>query len=239
IQRKSEKQHTEEEISKAREENARTVEKYSDELVDQLNREIDGLLTFAGLFSAIMSAFNVVSYTLLQPPPSDDNNALFARVPIQRQSTSLGLPAFTPASWTIWVNSLWFPSLILSLSSATIGIMIKQWIKEYNTGLYGSSSDIARRRQYRLNNLDRSRITVIFTLVPLLLLIAVALFIAGLLVLLFHTNAVVFAATAAFSGVLLAFIIGTTVVPSFLPSCCYFSPQARAFFFIWKTVLLT
>ncbi|KAF8899338.1 hypothetical protein BD779DRAFT_1431892, partial [Infundibulicybe gibba] len=36
------------------------------------NSEIDSLLTFAGLFSAVVTAFTVESYKLLQPIPRYD-----------------------------------------------------------------------------------------------------------------------------------------------------------------------
>ncbi|KAI0702785.1 hypothetical protein C8T65DRAFT_611898, partial [Cerioporus squamosus] len=48
---------------------AHAVKKYSDEMVDRWNKEIDTLL--AGLFSAILTAFNVQSYQLLTPPAPD------------------------------------------------------------------------------------------------------------------------------------------------------------------------
>ncbi|KAH9910359.1 uncharacterized protein BXZ73DRAFT_19167, partial [Epithele typhae] len=110
----------------------------------------------------------------------------------------------------------------------TIGIMVKQWLKEYNTGLYGFSAPITRRRIYRLSTLEKAYIPAIISLVPLLLIAAVILFFAGLLVLLFHSDVFVFSATATFVGMLMLFIIFTTVIPSMDPSMCYFSPQSRA-----------
>ncbi|TBU22081.1 hypothetical protein BD311DRAFT_676896, partial [Dichomitus squalens] len=50
---------------------AKVVKKYSDEMVKRWNEEIDTLLVCAGLFSAILTAFNVQSYLLLQPTTSD------------------------------------------------------------------------------------------------------------------------------------------------------------------------
>ena len=173
--------YTEKERQEAMERIAKTVEKYSDELVEQWNKEIDGLLTFvrtfhaaagphtdqlwiqAGLFSAILSAFNVQSYQLLQPAAPDQTNALLAQISNQlasfRTSSPFvnstqpaysdlipGPPPFVAPTYAVWVNTLWFVSLVFSLASATIGIIVKQWIKEYNTGLYGFSHEIARRR---------------------------------------------------------------------------------------------
>ncbi|KAH9912054.1 uncharacterized protein BXZ73DRAFT_16270, partial [Epithele typhae] len=231
------------EIDAAWNETRKTVEKYSDELVDQWNKEIDGLLTFDGLFSAALTAFNTIAFAMLQPQSSDQTNVILTQVSAQLKSFALNpsfvnstalafgdiVPTpFRPETWAVWVNALWFTSLTFSVSSATIGIMVKQWLKEYNTGLYGFSAPITRRRIYRLENLNKAHIPAIISLVPLLLIVAVILFFAGLLILLFHSDVRVFSATAVFVGMLLLFIIVTTIVPSINPSMCYFSPQSRA-----------
>ncbi|KAH9910358.1 uncharacterized protein BXZ73DRAFT_20400, partial [Epithele typhae] len=64
-------------------ETRKTVEKYSDELVDQWNKEIDGLLTFDGLFSAALTAFNTIAFAMLQPQQSDQTNAILTQVSAQ------------------------------------------------------------------------------------------------------------------------------------------------------------
>ena len=136
---------------------------------DDVSSEADEIFRFkAGLFSAILSAFVVQTYQLLQPAASDQTNALLAQMSNQLASFRTSAPftnstqpafkdlipsppPFVAPTYAIWVNTLWFVSLVFSLASATIGIIVKQWIKEYNTGLYGSSREIGRRRQYRLN----------------------------------------------------------------------------------------
>ena len=104
----------------------------------------------AGLYSAILSAFIVQSYQLLQPAASDQTNVLLAQVSNQLASfrtsppfTNSTQPAykmlhpnprhFVAPTYAIWINTLWFVSLVFSLASATIGIIVKQWIKEYST----------------------------------------------------------------------------------------------------------
>ncbi|TFK77600.1 hypothetical protein K466DRAFT_668676, partial [Polyporus arcularius HHB13444] len=63
---------TEEQRAKAWNETANIVKIYSDELVDRWNKEIDNLLIYAGLFSAIQAAFNVELYKRLTPDPDPD-----------------------------------------------------------------------------------------------------------------------------------------------------------------------
>ena len=111
-----------------------------------------------------------------------------------------------------------------------IGIIVKQWLKEYSTGLYEHSRDIARRRQYRYGNLEKWRVGIIVALIPVLLLVAAVLFLAGLLILLYNTHDTVARVVSVFVGLLFLFVILTTILPAIFRSCCYYSPQARAFF---------
>ena len=199
------------------------------------------------MFSAILTAFNVQSYQLLQPASTDQTNAILARVSAQLASFSNNpsfinstQPAFdatpqipfTAPVYAIWMNALWFTSLIFSLAAGTVGIIVKQWLKEYNTGLYGTSRDIMRRRQNRLNNLEKWRVSVIVAVIPVLLLIALILFLAGLLILIYTVHPIVAAIASVFAAILLIFIAITTILPSFYSTCCYYSPQAHAVFLI-------
>ena len=136
------------------------------------------------------------------------------------------------------MNTLWFVSLVFSLASSTIGIIVKQWINEYNTGLYGFSHKIGRRRQYRLNNLEKWHVAEIVAIVPLLRLIAVFLFPAGLVILLYNLHGTVASITSSFISDLLLFIVATTLLPTLSKSCCYYSPQAYALFQLWKVAFV-
>ncbi|KAH9939123.1 uncharacterized protein BXZ73DRAFT_99796 [Epithele typhae] len=78
-----------------------------------------------GLFSAALTAFNTIAFAMLQPQSSDQTNAILTQVSSQLKSFALN-PSF--------VNSTAL-AFGISMSSATIGIMVKQWLKEYNTGL--------------------------------------------------------------------------------------------------------
>ncbi|TFK79419.1 hypothetical protein K466DRAFT_505594, partial [Polyporus arcularius HHB13444] len=137
-------------------ETANILKAYSDELVDRWNKEIDNLLIYAGLFSAIQTAFNVELYKRLTPEP-DPDPVLIALERISAQLSGFAVnaafvnstqPRFalssdvkTPAVplWIVVLNALWFSSLISSLAAASIGIMVKQWLTEYKSGVSGTS----------------------------------------------------------------------------------------------------
>ncbi|KAI0747374.1 hypothetical protein C8Q74DRAFT_1182052, partial [Fomes fomentarius] len=124
----------------------------------------------------------------------------------------------------VWLNALWFSSLIFSLSAASVGIMVKQWLNEYSTGLIGDSRHF-RLRQHRLQNLEKWHVAeIIVAILPILLQIALVLFFGGLLVLLWGLNSDIAAVASALIGLLFAFTIGTLLIPVFRADCCYLSP---------------
>lgn len=209
------------------------------------------------MFSAILTAFNVESYKLLRPSP--DNTAIsLQRIAMQLQSVSTSTPFVnathsaisdmasifldTPSpivpEYVVKLNTLWFSSLILSLHSTIIGIFVKQWTGEYGNGLAGSSRVAARLRQYRLNNLLKWRVGHIIAIIPILLIISVALFLTGILVLLQELNPTV--ARVAWALVSVGAVSATfvTLLPLFKTGCAYISPQARLLLFLWQCPIL-
>ncbi|KAI0744467.1 hypothetical protein C8Q76DRAFT_851493 [Earliella scabrosa] len=237
---------TDEERKEAWDKTAGIVKAYSDELVDKWNNEIDALLVYAGLFSAVLTAFNVQSYSLLAPDPQDRILDTLQQISAQLGSFSVNpsyLNSTTPAvSQTmpssraprsaVWLNTLWFSSLIFSLSAASIGIMVKQWLNEYGTGLSGSSRQTARLRQHRLNSLIKWRVGSIVAVLPVLLQIALVLFFAGLLVLLWGLNNIVAGVASALIGILFVVTATSILLPSLKRDCCYISPPAYWVFIV-------
>ncbi|KAI0744442.1 hypothetical protein C8Q76DRAFT_804561 [Earliella scabrosa] len=250
----------EKEKEQAWDKTASVVKTYSDELIDRWNKEIDALLVYvrvpldfpathcdldvseqAGLFSAVLTAFNVQSYTLLAPDPQDRLLDTLQQISAQLGSFSVNpsfinstasavsqatlSPSRAPRS-AVWLNTLWFSSLIFSLSAASIGIMVKQWLTEYSVGLSGSSRQTARLRQQRLNSLIKWRVSWIVAVLPILLQIALVLFFSGLLVLLWGLNDVVAGVASALISILFVLTASAILLPSITSDCCYISPPA-------------
>ncbi|KAI0742954.1 hypothetical protein C8Q80DRAFT_1191645 [Daedaleopsis nitida] len=234
--------YTDDERKEAWSDTAGKIKTYSDEMVARWNSEMDTLLVYAGLFSAILTAFNVQSYQLLTPDPPDPVLAALQQISSQLNSFSVSSPFVNstqqvfpapispppPDRSSIWLNVLWFSSLIFSLSAASVGIMVKQWLNEYNTGLSGTSLQTVRLRQYRLNSLVKWHVAEIVAVLPVLLQIALTLFFAGLLVLLFTLNQAVAIVASVLVGALAVFNLYTTLLPTLTKDCCYLSPPANA-----------
>ncbi|KAH9934068.1 uncharacterized protein BXZ73DRAFT_18153, partial [Epithele typhae] len=161
---------------------AEVVKTYNDELVTRWKEEMDTLLVYAGLFSAVLTAFNVQSYQLLQPDPQDSTVQALKQISSQLSSFSINSnfansthppvsssdldQPFTAPTSAVWINTLWFSSLVFSLASASIALMVKQWLHELSIGVSGTSRESARVRQYRLEGLKRWHVATIVIVIP-------------------------------------------------------------------------
>ncbi|TBU57408.1 hypothetical protein BD310DRAFT_959559 [Dichomitus squalens] len=183
------------ETQEAWENAAESLQTYSEEMVQRWNAELDNMLLHAALFSAILTAFDVQSYSLLQTAPPDP--VLSA---LQRISTQLA----------VWLNTLWFSSLILSTTASSVAIMVKQWLREFQRGVSGTSRASARDRQHRLNNLLKWQVPAIVAALPFLLQLSLNLFFDGLL-----TVATV---ATVLIGIHTIFAVGTTILSVLVPT---------------------
>ena len=205
---------------------------------------LTGAIHQAGLFSAILTAFNVESYKLLQVDEGDEVVAVLRGISAQLNSFSVSgtfvnatnpRPAVNSGSfvapiYAVWVNSLWFCALVCTLSASSIAITVRQWLLNYEVGLSGTSRAMARLRQIRYEGLMKWRVAMFVATIPILLQISLMLFLAGLLVLLWSLHPVVATIASVTAGLLVVFTSISTLIPAFRPDCCYRSPQASLVF---------
>ncbi|KAF8915536.1 hypothetical protein CPB85DRAFT_1164083, partial [Mucidula mucida] len=124
----------------------------------------------------------------------------------------------------VWVNALWFTSLALSLTTALIAVLTKQWIHQYMSVPSGTPRDRSRIRQFRYNCLKHWRVPVIVGLLPVLMHLALRIFFSGLVIYLRSLNyAMSYVVTTI---AVMAFIVyfGTNLIPWFRPECPYKTP---------------
>ncbi|KAH9017481.1 hypothetical protein EDB83DRAFT_186726 [Lactarius deliciosus] len=82
--------------------------------------DADGILIFTGLFSAAVASLISVSIQDIRPNPQDTSNFYLANIyqtvsnPNQSSTLPTSPPPFSPPNYAIWVNSLWFMSLVIS-----------------------------------------------------------------------------------------------------------------------------
>jgi hypothetical protein len=194
------------------------------------------------LFSAIVTAFIIESYRWLSQNPEDVvvnllaeiSSKLNANTPTRRLEEPLTLatdviPFSVPLS-VIIINSLWFVSLVAALSSAFIGILVKQWLREYMRPVSTTPIDALSLRQLDYQALKDWGVVEIISFLPLLLQLSLALFLVGLLYLLWTLHNVVAGILTVVVATVFIFYTATTVLPAFQQSSCpYKSPQSWLF----------
>jgi hypothetical protein len=141
-----------------------------------------------------------------------------------------------PASASIRINILWFFSLTLSLISALGAILVKQWLREYSLALSPlHPPDGMGLRQLRYDGLKRWGIPQLITSLPMLLQLAIALFLGGLVDLLWTLEKTIAITLTVLIVLCLLGMIATILLPSFVDHCAYKSPAAWAFL---KSILI-
>ncbi|KAI0707193.1 hypothetical protein C8Q76DRAFT_628841, partial [Earliella scabrosa] len=200
--------------------------------------EVDTLLVFAGLFSAVVTAFNIEAYKLLQEDDSQLSVQLLQQISQQlalgaNATTGAGTlpsnsnrPAYQPTPSSIRINALWFSSLVCALFSALIGITIKQWVREYMTIISPSSRHSVRLRQYRYDGLIAWHVPEIMALLPILLEISLILFLVGLIDFLLLLQSTVAAIVTSLITVALLCYVAATVAPAISRHCPFRSPKS-------------
>ncbi|KZT59305.1 hypothetical protein CALCODRAFT_431165, partial [Calocera cornea HHB12733] len=121
------------------------ADKHDEALLKKWGDGIDILLLFTGLFSAILSAFLVVAWGALQADPTQSTSDALAAISQQLVLISSGTPmnqsaayqpqVFTPPLWIVAVNCLWFTGLFLSLVTAVLAMLLKEWLSAYSDNM--------------------------------------------------------------------------------------------------------
>ena len=125
------------------------------------------------------------------------------------------------APMDILVNSLWFLSLISSIITASVGIFLKQWLRNYLNINCSSSEEWVRIRQVRNESAHKWKMFQLSDLLPLFLHIALLSFLIGLALFLLSINLLVGWIITANVILYLSGLVLVFVVPMVSASCPY------------------
>ncbi|KAF8594232.1 hypothetical protein BDV93DRAFT_459413, partial [Ceratobasidium sp. AG-I] len=166
------------------------AKEHDGELVKGQNDNLDMMLLFAALFSAILSAFLIESKNMLQQDPADVSIALLLSIAQSQQRIEQGapqlssapveLPSFSVSLSARWINGLWFFALALSLSAALIAMLAKEWLTAFTASRPRTAHAYTLLHQARLIGLTDWHALNIIDLLPSMLHLALLLFSLGL-----------------------------------------------------------
>ncbi|KAI0035366.1 hypothetical protein K488DRAFT_10302, partial [Vararia minispora EC-137] len=202
-------------------------------LVESWKGDMDGILFFSGLFSAVVTAFLIESYKFLQIDNSATTVMLLARTVAVLENapvSTIDAPVNTNPSIVIslYINCVWFLSLILSLNCALLATLIQQWAREYSQ-IVSDDQHMSKLRQasiraYVAEGVEKFGVSTIVTWVPILLHNGLMLFFAGLVAFLFTIHSTL--AYLILSVLALTALVYTalTLLPAFVYNCPYRTP---------------
>ena len=138
----------------------------------------------------MLTAFLIESYKNLQEDPQQTTVALLRNISVQLDGLRIASPSldpappptsslsvvFQPSDADIAVNVCWFASLLLSLSTASFGILVKSWLREYLAIDRTVPLERLRIRYSRHLGLEMWKLFDIAAALPLILQLSLALF---------------------------------------------------------------
>jgi hypothetical protein len=165
-----------------------------------------------------------VSIQDIQQNPQDTSNFYLANIyqilaDSNRSNISTSLPAspppFTPPSYAVWVNALWFLSLVISLTCALLATFLQQWARRYLkiTQSRYSPHKRARIRAFFAEGVEKCLLTWAVETLPTLLHLSLFLFFAGLVVFLSNVHPTIFTLVFSWVGLCMALYGCITCMP--------------------------
>ncbi|KAI0338489.1 hypothetical protein BDW22DRAFT_1337812, partial [Trametopsis cervina] len=218
------------------------VEEFDKQEIEGHKDDIDTLLVFVsqcmltGLFSAVLAAFVLIAYTLLQPDAAGASLSVVTQMSTQGASyhvegdfinsttPATPPPPFQPTHNAIVVNDLWTASLIISLATASFAILVKQWLRQYIKYTTSFPQGRMRVRHFRREGLERWYVLEIAGFLPFLLQISLALFFVGLCYFTAEVHPSVRNTTLPLVCGWAFLFIAATVFPIFSAQCPYKTP---------------
>lgn len=160
------------------------VEKYDAEMCKAYREEIDTLLVFAGLFSAVVTGFTVEAYQWLQEDSNDAILTVLSQIASSVGPTTSVAAAPTSSgmarSVSIRINAYWFLALCQlgycasSDSREAVG-------REYERHAAMRPQEYIGVRQTKLEGFNFWKVGDIISALPLLLQLSLALFVLGVI----------------------------------------------------------
>jgi hypothetical protein len=188
----------------------------------------------AGLFSAVAGAFIIEVDSQLQPDPNDETHALLRILIYKIDNSSFGNNVPTVPQWTgppraiVDVQAILFASLTVSLFSAFLAMLGKQWLSRYDSAdMRGTMVERSQNRQRKLDGIAAWYFDNVLESLPLMLQAALLLFGCALSRYLWEVNrtiASVVLGVTSFGALSYLFII---VAGTVFENCPYQTPGAH------------
>ena len=146
--------------------------------------------------------------------------------PNESSSLPTSPPPFIPPNYAVWVNVLWFLSLVISITCALLATLLQQWARRYLkvTQPRYSPHKRARIRAFFAEGVHKFLLPWAVEALPTMLHLSLFLFFAGLAVFLWNVNLTIFKLVLSWIGLCTALYGCITFIPIFCHDSPYHTP---------------
>jgi hypothetical protein len=146
---------------------------------------------------------------------------------------------FSPPKYAVWVNSLWFLSLVIGLTCALLATLLQQWARRYmkvTQPRYNPHKRV-QIRAFFAEGVNKLHLPWAVEALPILLHLSLSLFFAGLAIFLFNINHTVFKAVISWLGICASLYVCMTFMPVFRHDSPYYAPLSSSAWFLYSGIL--
>jgi len=140
----------------------------------------------------------------------------------------------------VWANSLWFLSLVISLTCALLATLLHQWARRYirlSQPPRCSPEKRARIRAFLADGVEKMHLPWVVELLTTLLHLSLFLFFSGLLIYLFNTDHTVFGTVVWWVALTVGLYAGVTLIPIFRHDSPYYTPLTSSVWLVYAGVV--
>ncbi|KAH8993863.1 hypothetical protein EDB86DRAFT_1315867 [Lactarius hatsudake] len=214
-----------------------------EKMVGGWKADAEGTLVFTGLFSAAVASLISVTIQDIRPNSQDTSNFYLANIyqatladPGSNISASLPTspPPFSPPKFAVWVNTLLFLSLVISITCALLATLLQQWARRYLkvTRPRYSLHKRARIRSFFAEGVDKFLLPWAVEALPTLLHVSLFLFFAGISMFLWTLDLTIFKSVVSWIGICTALYGCVTFVPVIRHDSPYDTPLSLPAWYI-------
>ncbi|KAH7917890.1 hypothetical protein BV22DRAFT_988220, partial [Leucogyrophana mollusca] len=208
----------------------RHADDYDSEFLEKYKDDMDIVLIFSGLFSAVSTTFITGMQSSLSPDPTDTTNALLRQLIQATNSSAFPGQSLDPPAWNgpgttvIWTQSFLYASLCASLLAALGAVLGKQWLGHYRRRGGGTIEERSKRRQQKLNGLEAWHFHAVLEVLPVLLQISLLLFGVALSAYVWTEQSTIGAVVIGTTAFGILFYISITLASLISPTCPFQTP---------------
>ncbi|KAF9653352.1 hypothetical protein BDM02DRAFT_1902019 [Thelephora ganbajun] len=216
---------------------------YDTDYVKKYDDDLNTTLIFAGLFSAVSSAFVIGIQPKLESDPNEKSAALLRAILLTLNRSAI--PGETPTvppvqehppSEIVTVTCLTYASLLMSLLAAFVAMLGKQWLNRYMRNSGGSMIDRCGDRQRKFDGLRKWRLDFFIESLPVMLQIALLLLACGLCWYMAVINPFVAGVLIAFTVSGVMFYVGIVIAGTSSHDCPFQTPGSSALRSLWTKI---